>query len=420
MRVAVVGCGIAGMAAALALTRAGHAVEIFERFDEPRPTGAGLLLQPSGLAALRALGLEDAARAWGAEVRRLVGRTQKRRLVLDLPYRGETGLGIHRGALFTTLHDAVAAEGVPVHGGAAIEAIEGAERDHALLIDAGGGRHDGFELVVVADGAHSSLRANVVPLARAPLYRWGAFWTTLPDPDGDWSGELRQVYAGGRVMIGVLPVGRAPGEPEGSRGVAFFWSVKTADFSATRGRGLDALKRAVAAFWPEAGELVAPLASFDALTEASYRNVAARPWSRGRLVVIGDAAHGTSPQLGQGANLAMIDALALAEALGRAEENRALPEALAAYRRARSGHTAYYQFMSWAMTPMFQTDGSLVPMTRDLGLGLLCRLPLSGAAIHATLCGRGAFGLKPWRGSWEAPAPPARAPAEARADEPTS
>jgi 2-polyprenyl-6-methoxyphenol hydroxylase-like FAD-dependent oxidoreductase len=419
MRIAIVGCGIAGMTAALALSRRGHAPEIFERFDEPRPTGAGLLLQPSGLAALRALGLEGAVRGWGAEVKRLDGRTRNGHVVLDLRYRGETGLGIHRGALFTTLHDAVVAAGIAVRGGLAIEAIDGAEREHALLSDAAGGRHDGFDLVVVADGAHSSLRANVAPRARAPLYRWGALWATLPDPEGRWAGELRQVYDGARLMIGILPVGRAPGEPEGAQGVAFFWSLKSNDFSAARARGLDALKRQVAALWPDAGALIAPLATFDALTVASYRNVAARPWTRGRLVVIGDAAHGTSPQLGQGANLAMIDALALAEAVGDREENRPVLESLAAYRRARSSHTAYYQFMSWALTPLFQGDGGFLPLARNLTMGALCRLPLAGAAIHATLSGRATFGLKPWRGSWETPAlPDPRKPTSAPTAEP--
>lgn len=67
MRAAVVGCGVAGMGAALALARRGHEVTVMERFDSPRPLGSGLLLQPSGLAALRVLGLEEAMLAAGAD-----------------------------------------------------------------------------------------------------------------------------------------------------------------------------------------------------------------------------------------------------------------------------------------------------------------------------------------------------------------
>ena len=108
MRVGIVGCGVAGQAAAILLADAGHAVTVFERFAEPRPIGAGLLLQPTGLAVLRELGLADAALAQGARVVGLEGRTQRGRRVLDLRYADlhpkAFGLGIRRSALFDLLH----------------------------------------------------------------------------------------------------------------------------------------------------------------------------------------------------------------------------------------------------------------------------------------------------------------------------
>ena len=108
MRIGIIGCGIAGQAAAIALARDGHDVTVFERFAEARPVGAGLLLQPSGQLVLERLGLLDAANKWGAPVDRLHGRTSRDRTIMDLRYaklgKDVHGLGIHRAALFKVLH----------------------------------------------------------------------------------------------------------------------------------------------------------------------------------------------------------------------------------------------------------------------------------------------------------------------------
>ncbi len=119
------------MAAALALARRGHEVTLLEAFAAPRPLGSGLLLQPTGLSALKALGLDQAIRAAGARVDRLQGRDTRGRRVMDLDYgdwRPDAhGVGIHRAVLFDTLHGELAGAGVAVITGARIVRIE----DHA-------------------------------------------------------------------------------------------------------------------------------------------------------------------------------------------------------------------------------------------------------------------------------------------------
>ena len=82
------------------------------------------------------------------------------------------------------------------------------------------------------------------------------------------------------------------------------------------------------------------------------------PWHADRLVFLGDAAHATSPQLGQGANLAMIDAVTFADCVAAAPD--------AAYSAARRRHLNYYQFMTRALTPFFQSDSRLLAVVRDL------------------------------------------------------
>jgi len=157
-RIGVVGCGVAGQAAATFLSEAGHDVTIFERFAEPRPLGAGLLLQPTGLAVLRALGLDDAALAVGCKVVGLEAKTAGGRSVLDLRYADfhpqAHGLGIRRSALFDLLHGRLKRSPARlVTGSEIIDVLR--EHGRGVVIDRHLGRHGPFDLVIVADGAHS-------------------------------------------------------------------------------------------------------------------------------------------------------------------------------------------------------------------------------------------------------------------------
>lgn len=108
-RIAVIGCGVGGMTAAALLADAGHDVTVYERFAQPQPLGAGLLLQPTGLKVLHRLGVEADALALGARIAGIDGRTRSGRTVLRLAYSDLDarlhGLGIHRGALFGLLFE---------------------------------------------------------------------------------------------------------------------------------------------------------------------------------------------------------------------------------------------------------------------------------------------------------------------------
>jgi 2-polyprenyl-6-methoxyphenol hydroxylase-like FAD-dependent oxidoreductase len=379
---AVVGGGTAGAAAALLLARDGHRVQLFERVAEPGPVGAGILLQPTGMAVLAELGLLDAVLTHGAPIARLHGTTPGGRRVLDVRYADLApdafGLGLHRGALFELLWSALPTAGVDVHAGAGVDDF----RQDGAGVELRAGREvlGRCDLLVVADGTRSSLRAKLPVAQRATPYPWGALWAMVPDT-GEHPGELRQWFRAARQMLGLMPTGRAPGGD--ARLLSLFWSLPTAALGEWRQRGLQAWKEDVLALAP-IGHVLDAITDPTQLGFAEYADVRMRAWHHGRVVCLGDCAHATSPQLGQGANLALVDAHELARALRRDPDVRG---ALARYDAARRSHLRYYQWASRALTPFFQSHSRLASALRDLALGPLCRTPWLKGEMARTLGG---------------------------------
>ena len=362
MRIAVTGCGVAGMAAALSLAREGHDVTIFEAFETPAPMGSGLLLQPSGLKALEILGLSEQALDHGAVIERLSGEDTAGRKVMNMAYAswrpGAFGLGIHRATLFEILFRRLDPAGVALKAGVSIEDIVDPSRP--VLMDSAGGVYGPFDMAVIADGSSSRLRARLRPRARAPLYPWGAVWANAIDEDGQFSGALHQRYRAAREMLGILPIGRGPDGLENQ--VSVFWSLPRDQLDSFPERDFHMWRRAAAECFPEAAAIINSFRGPEDFAKATYRDVQTGRWSRGATLLLGDAAHGTSPQLGQGANLALVDAVELGAAL-RARLGTA--KALARYQVSRRLHTAPYQIASRGLTPLFQSAGWFGPFVRN-------------------------------------------------------
>lgn len=389
LNIAIIGYGTAGQALAVLLARDGHRVEVFERAANPGPVGAGFLLQPTGLQVLWQMGLLPAALAHGAPVARLHGETQDGRGVMDMRYRGlDTrlfGLGMQRGALFTLLADALG-RSAHLHRGTCITRVD---HESGRLVDEHGRKHGPFDLVVATDGSASQLRQQVNATRMDRVYPWGALWCLLPRGEWPWPDELRQRYVAARKMIGLLPVGTRPGDD--TQKLSFFWSLPTADFDAWHARGLGQWREEVARIWPQAGTLVAVIAESAHLARASYHDAVLEQWHRGRLVLAGDAAHAMSPQLGQGVNMALMDAMALRDAL---REEALVESALLRYQQQRKAHVSIYHFWSRWLTPLFQSEHDMVARVRDASMLPLGKLPGGSGHMLRILSGtqQGWFG----------------------------
>jgi len=365
--VAVAGCGPCGLAAALLLARSGQNVTLFERFEKPQPIGSGLMIQPTGLAVLRDLGLADRVQRDGARIDRLFGKAGER-VVLDVRYSalgqaGAYGIGIHRASLFAALHEAVRDGGIPVLTGRTIigSKLRGSGRS---LRFADGSESEPFDLIVDALGTRTSLAK---PCGRDLSY--GALWATVDLPgNGAFDGAaLQQRYRRSSVMAGVLPIG----ETQDRSRAALFWSLRSDRLDAWRSAGLDAWKAEVEALWPEAAAITEQISTPEQLTFARYSHRTLKHPVERALVHVGDAWHSASPQLGQGANMALLDAYALAIGLAREESvDRSLEQAVAMRRR----HVLLYQWLTALFTPVYQSDSKILPFVRDRLVGPLSKL----------------------------------------------
>jgi 2-polyprenyl-6-methoxyphenol hydroxylase-like FAD-dependent oxidoreductase len=395
--IAIVGAGPAGLASALYLERLGHRPVVFERFEVARPVGSGLMIQPTGQAVLADLGLLPGLQSLGRRIDRLDGRdAASGRVVLDVRYDalpgGQHAVGVHRAVLFDLLHEAVLARGIEIRTRREVTGLDRLSRGRMLSF-ANGPPEGPFDLVVDASGGGSRLRSLAQRPAAVRPMRFGALWATVP-----WAGDfahdaLMQRYRGASIMAGVLPIGQR--QAGGPALAAFFWSLPVESHAGLIERGFDSWRREVEGIWPACAVLLDRIDGFEALTLARYAHLTLPVPSGEGIAFVGDSAHATSPQLGQGANMALLDARALAIAI---ETSPDVPAALVRYGALRRWHVRLYQAMSLTLTPLYQSESRVLPVLRDILVARIGRVPplprlLAGLVAGDLLSPLGRLGL---------------------------
>lgn len=389
--IAIAGCGPCGLTTALLLHRAGHRVTLFERFEAPRPIGSGLMIQPTGMAVLAELDLLKQVLRAGSRVDHLFGKAGNR-VVLDVHYsalsrrRAPFGIGIHRASLFSVLHDAVVRESIPIHTAHLIAGSDRAGEQRQLRF-ADGKVSRPFDLIVDTLGT----RTPLAPQTGREL-AYGALWATLDWPQGAGFDvhTLEQRYFRSSVMVGVLPIGTPPGAATPK--AAFFWSLRADRLKAWQDAGIEPWKHEVATLWPDCASLLSQITDASQLTFASYAHRTLRTPMEHALIHIGDAWHSASPQLGQGANMALLDAWALAKGL---TEAKGVTDGLALAIKLRRRHVLTYQWLTALFTPVYQSDSRLLPLIRDQIVGPLSKLWPATAIQAAMVSGLIANPLEP-------------------------
>ena len=380
LHVGIAGCGIGGLAAGAFLAKAGHRVTIYDQMVQPTPVGSGLIIQPVGQNVLRELALLDRLEELGSRIDRLFGRTSSHgRVVLDVGYGGQRyGVAVHRATLFELLLSAAQQSGVEIVFGMTIEDVT-QRGDSAVALMTDEGTLGPFDLVVDALGVRSSLS----PTPARPL-AYGALWANL-----EWQNGMRfnaqaleQRYDKAEKMVGILPIGCQPSGT--SQQAAFFWSLKHVHFDQWKSQPIERWKEEVLSLWPEVGCFVDQINGHDDLVFATYAHKTLRMPVSGRVVHIGDSYHAASPQLGQGANMALLDAQALSQAFN---ENDGVERALAAFAAKRRWHVRVYQVASWMFTPVYQSDSQILPFLRDRFMGPLSKIPPAPTMLSRLVAG---------------------------------
>lgn len=386
LRVGIAGCGISGAAAGILLARDGHEVTLLESEADPRGVGAGLWLQRCGQQVVQRLGLLEDLAARSRPVDRIDACTPTGHRVMDLSYGAVAGappaLGVHRGELFLLLLEALRA--TPARLETAVTVTGARPGAGGTLLQTPQGTLGPFDLVIGADGSRSPVRASLHVTVRDHPYRYGALWAVMPDPDRVTGRSLYQCLDGTRRYLGVLPTGLDH--------ASIFWSATVADMPRYAGaRGVRVWRERALRL---AGAYAPLVETVTELLPATYRDVVVRTPYRvsgaSAAVLVGDAAHAMSPQLGAGTSLALADVWSLARALRAAPD---LGSALAAYARDRRAHVRWYSWWTRLMMPVFQSGLTPLAWPRDLLGAPVGRIaPIERHLVHTLLGDRTSLG----------------------------
>ncbi|MDK2770029.1 MAG: FAD-dependent monooxygenase [Sphingomonas sp.] len=328
MKILVVGGGIGGMSAAIALAQSGHEIELIDIDPAWRVYGAGITITGPTLRAYRRLGMLEAIKAQGAITNgaRIFASDGTFLNQLDEPVLEEglpaTG-GIMRPVLHRIMQQRVKMLDINVQLGLTVDSL--AQDDTGVSVTFSDGRRDRMDLVIGADGILSRVRSLIFPGQLEPQETGQACWRiSMKRPAGFERGEF---YLGGAAPAGITAC--SPTE-------IYMWMLTRHEPGSWMpdDEAFDRLHAELAGY---GGTIAWIRENMQRSDWVNYRPLAAvlqpEPWAIGRIALLGDAAHATTPHLASGAGMAVEDALVLAEELALAD--RSVSASLLAYSARR-------------------------------------------------------------------------------------
>ncbi|HWY05247.1 MAG TPA: FAD-dependent monooxygenase [Candidatus Acidoferrales bacterium] len=338
-RAAIIGGGIGGLTAAIALRKVGFEVDVYERAPELKEVGSGISLWPNAVRSLDQIdpSILSRLRTRGRSLRRLLMKDAGGEEIktLPLPVAGRSGIAIHRADLQSALAQALSASSI--HLDHTFSRLE--PQPNSVLLHFENGASAQADLVVVCDGIHSAVRKSLglkSKLTNRPYSVWRGMTRINPEDDIrrlglGYDGDFSESYGHGR-RFGILRLG--PGR--------IHWYAVANNSLRPRDLSEDAALRKLFSGWHNPIPELIENAQSAICTKVQDR-LPTLPWVVGRVAILGDAAHPISPNFGQGACLAIEDAVVLASCL---RSNQEIPDALHRYERCRYPRCLELLFMS--------------------------------------------------------------------------
>lgn len=341
-RVLIAGAGIGGLTAAIALQQAGLEVQVLEKTAELQPVGAGISLQINAMAALKRIGLAEQIREAGnvidhARVVRGNGKT-----LSTVPFaevgreRGLDFVTIHRGRLQDILVEALGRQ--HVRTGVTVEQIE--ETENQVRVRLPDGQFAEADLLVGADGIHSQVRAYLWGAQPKRYTGYSAWRGICANPHVSPQDEFVEVW-GDRQVFGYVPID--------ADSMYWFGTKLTPAGDTDDGDPRDEIVRRFGSLPEPVQTLIESTPPECLLRNDIYDRSLQFPWGKGRITLLGDAAHPMTPNMGQGGCQAIEDALILAH---RLSQQRDVEVALRAYETQRHRRTAMFVKHSRLLTAM--------------------------------------------------------------------
>jgi 2-polyprenyl-6-methoxyphenol hydroxylase-like FAD-dependent oxidoreductase len=328
----VVGGGIGGLSAAIALRRAGHRVTVIEKDPNWSVYGVGIIQQSNVVRAMDQLGVLDsfldAACGFDAVEIYIPDGTRVARVPTPSLVEGKpSNVGIGRRALQKVLGDSAKGLGAEIRLGLTVAALD--QDGDGVDVTLSDGTRERFAVVVGADGVYSQTRQTILPEAEKPQFTGQAVWRyNFPRP-ADL--DALHVY-NGRTGVGLVPISADT--------MYMYVTTPEPDNPRYPVQGIAAVMRGkLAGTAPQIQALASQIVDDEGVVYRPLEGMMLHgPWHAGRVVLLGDAVHATTPHLGQGAGMAIEDAIVLADELTRADD---VPAAFTAYRARRYERCRY-------------------------------------------------------------------------------